>query len=147
MSLLIQDFVLIFMAWELSTTPVKMQERVIAVVSFVGFSLFVLYGLPPDMRYLLMSATWPVTVYAKGSQILQTFRVKHTGNLSVVTTTMNLVGATIRVGTTIQETGDAVILAGYALSFGLNFLMFVQYFLYIKQTKKLFAEAAAKKEN
>ena len=135
------------MAWELSTTPVKMQERVIAVGGFVAFSLFVLYGLPPDMRYLLQSATWPVTVYAKGSQILQTFRVKHTGNLSVVTTTMNLVGATIRVGTTIQETGDAVILAGYALSFGLNFLMFVQYFLYIKQTKKLFAEAAAKKEN
>jgi len=123
-----------------------MQEKLLVIGSFGSFSIFVLYFLPEDFYYMLMSATWPVMVVARGSQILETHKVKHTGNLSIVTTTMSLVGATIRIGTTMQETGDLVILAGYLLSFGLSLMMFIQYFLYMKQTKKLFEEAKAKKK-
>ncbi|CAJ1952512.1 unnamed protein product [Cylindrotheca closterium] len=135
-SLLIQNFVLIAMAWNLSATPVLTQEKVISSGGFVAFSIAVMYLLPEDLRYLLMSGTWPVMIYARGSQILETFQVKHTGNLSIVTTSMNLVGSLIRVGTTVQETGDVVILAGYILSFLLSFAMFVQYFLYLKNTRE-----------
>lgn len=135
-SLLIQNFILIAMAWDLSVTPVTMQEKVVSSGGFVAFSIFVMYLLPDNLRSLLMSGTWPVMIYARGSQILETFQVKHTGNLSIVTTSMNLVGALIRVGTTVQETGDVVILAGYVLSFLLSFAMFVQYFLYLKNTKE-----------
>lgn len=131
------------MAWNLSTTPVTIQEKTFAVGGLGTFSIFVLYFLPDDFRYLLMSATWPVMIYARGSQILETYQVKHTGNLSIVTTSMNLVGALIRVGTTIQETGDAVVLAGYVLSFLLSFGMFAQYFLYLKNTQE-FAPKAKK---
>lgn len=145
-SLLVQNFILIGMAWDLSSTPIKLQEKALAIGGFGSFSIYVLYFLPGDFRYLLMSATWPVMLYARGSQILETHRVKHTGNLSIVTTSMSLVGATIRIGTTMQETGDLVILAGYLLSFGLSLIMFIQYFLYMKQTKKLFEEAKAKKK-
>jgi uncharacterized protein YgiB involved in biofilm formation len=54
---------------------------------------------------------------------------------------MNLVGALIRVGTTIQETGDVVVMAGYVLSFMLSFGMFVQYFLYLKNTQEFAAKS------
>lgn len=139
-SLLIQNFVLIAMAWNLSATPVTAQEKLVSSGSFVAFSIFVMYLLPENLWYLLMSGTWPVMIYARGSQILETFQVKHTGNLSIVTTSMNLVGSLIRVGTTVQETGDKIILAGYILSFLLSFAMFVQYFLYLKNTQQFAAE-------
>lgn len=129
------------MAWNLSAAPVSMQEKAISSGGMVAFSISVIYFLPEDLRYLLMSGTWPVMIYARGSQILETFQVKHTGNLSIVTTSMNLVGSLIRVGTTVQETGDVVILAGYILSFLLSFAMFVQYFLYLKNTEEFAAKS------
>jgi mannose-P-dolichol utilization defect protein 1 len=129
------------MAWNLSSTPVTVQEKIFSVGGFVAFSILVMHFLPEDSRYLLMSATWPVMIYARGSQILETYQVKHTGNLSIVTTSMNLVGALIRVGTTIQETGDVIVMAGYVLSFMLSFGMFVQYFLYLKNTQEFAAKS------
>jgi mannose-P-dolichol utilization defect protein 1 len=95
---------------------------------------------------MLMSATWPVMLYARGSQVLETYGVKHTGNLSIVTTSMNLVGALIRILTTINETGDVVVLAGYLLSGGLSFIMFVQYWLYLQETMKLSKDTKEKKK-
>jgi mannose-P-dolichol utilization defect protein 1 len=95
-----------------------------------------------------MSATWPVMLYARGSQVLETFQVKHTGNLSIVTTIMNLVGALIRVGTTLKETGDTVVLSGYLLSLLLSVVMFVQNWMYYEKTLQVAQEmmdAKAKK--
>lgn len=106
-----------------------------------------IYVLPEDMRYLLLSSTWPVMLYARGSQVYETFQVKHTGQLSIVTTSMNLVGALIRIGTTLKETGDTVVLAGYFLSCALSLLMFAQYFLYLSNTKKEMAKKGEKKES
>jgi mannose-P-dolichol utilization defect protein 1 len=130
-SLLVQTFVLIVMTWNLSLTPVKLQEKTLVVATFLAFSVISLTVLPQDQWYFLQTATWPVMIFSRGSQLLQTYQTKDTGNLSIITTSMNLVGALIRVGTTLQETGDGVILAGYGLSFLLNFGMFVQYFLYL----------------
>lgn len=142
-SLLIQNFVLIAMAWNLSATPVSPLEKVTSTGGFVAFSIFIMYFLPENLRYLLMSGTWPVMIYARGSQILGTFQVKQTGNLSILTTSMNLVGSLIRVGTTVQETGDVVVLAGYILSFLLSLAMFFQYFLYLTNTQE-FADKSKK---
>ena len=58
--LLIQDFVLIVMAWNLSSTPVMMQEKVLSIGGIAAFTFFCLYILPENQRYLLMSATWSV---------------------------------------------------------------------------------------
>ena len=95
---------------------------------------------------MLMSATWPVLLYARGSQVLETYQVKHTGQLSIATTTLNLVGVTIRIGTTLKETGDAVVLFGFLLSFVLSLTMFVQHFMYLENTKKLSQKDAEKKD-
>jgi mannose-P-dolichol utilization defect protein 1 len=142
-SLLLQNIVLVAMTWSfLSKTsiPVNLQEQVLVVVGFVLYLVSVLTFLPDQYRYLLMSTTWPVMLYARGSQVFETFSVKHTGNLSIVTTSMNLVGSLIRILTTLKETGDMVVLSGYLLSGSLSFIMFVQYWLYLGRTTELAKE-------
>ena len=64
-------------------------------------------------------------------------RSKHTGNLSIVTTGLSLVA---RIGTTLKETGDLTVLAGFVLSVGLNFIMFCLYWLYLENTLKVSKE-------
>lgn len=93
-----------------------------------------------------MSVNWPVMLYSRGSQVIETFQVKHTGNLSIVTTSMNLVGGLIRIGTTMKETGDNVVLSGYLLSCSLSFAMFVQYWLYLEKTTQIANEMKKAKE-
>jgi mannose-P-dolichol utilization defect 1 len=142
-SLLCQNIVLIGMAWAFSmktSTPTSVQEQLLVVAGFALYVTAILSYLPDEYRYLLMSSTWPVMLYARGSQVWETFQVQHTGNLSIVTTSMNLVGAIIRILTTLHETGDSVVLGGYLLSGGLSLIMFVQYWLYLKNTKKVSQE-------
>lgn len=151
-SLLVQNIILIGMVWAFTSNtshPVGTQERILVLLGFSFYVISVLKYLPNDYRYLLMSSTWPVMLYARGTQVWETFRVKNTGNLSVVTTSMNLVGSLIRILTTLQETGDIVVLGGYLLSGGLSFVMFVQYWLYLKNTQKVtdeLKEVVKKKE-
>ncbi|KAG7351072.1 PQ loop repeat domain containing protein [Nitzschia inconspicua] len=151
-SLLCQNIVLIGMAWGFSKktpTPISIQEQLLVVMGFVVYILAVLSYIPESYRYMLMSSTWPVMLYARGTQVWETFRVQHTGNLSIVTTSMNLVGSLIRILTTIQETGDLVVLGGYLLSGGLSFIMFVQYWIYLENSEKIANEMkqeAKKKE-
>ena len=139
LSLLIQNVILVFLSWQYSTKPVNVQEKALVFLGYGAYVFVVVQVLPEDLRYLLMSSTWPVMLYARGSQVFETYQVKHTGQLSIVTTSMNLVGALIRIGTTMTETGDSVVLAGYLLSCVLSLIMFVQYFIYLNNTKKQMA--------
>jgi mannose-P-dolichol utilization defect protein 1 len=139
-SLLVQNMILVAMTWNFmnkTTIPITFQEQVLVIIGFLIYLLSVLNFLPDHYRYLLMSTTWPVMLYARGSQVYETFSVKHTGNLSIVTTSMNLVGSLIRILTTLKETGDMVVLSGYLLSGSLSFIMFVQYWLYLSRTTEV----------
>jgi len=96
-----------------------------------------------------MGSTWPVMLYARGSQVLQTFAVGHTGNLSIITISMTLSGSMIRIATTLKETGDMVVIAGYLLSGSLSLIMFGQYWLYLSKTTEILKkadDAASKKK-
>ena len=146
LSLLIQNIVLVLMAWQFSAKPVGAQEKTMAVLGYAVYVIVVLYLLPEDMRYLLMTSTWPVMLYARGTQVFETYQAKHTGQLSIVTTSMNLVGALIRIATTLKETGDMVVLSGFLLSGALSSLMFFQYFFYLENTKKEMDRTKGKKE-
>jgi mannose-P-dolichol utilization defect 1 len=139
-SLLCQNVVLIGMTWVFSTktsTPTSFHERLLVIGGFIVYFVAIVNYFPDEYRHVLMSSTWPVMLYARGSQVLETFRVQHTGNLSIVTTSMNLIGSLIRIVTTLQETGDFVVLGGYLLSGGLSFIMSLQYWWYWDNTKKL----------
>ena len=139
-SLLIQNTALIVMTWNfLSKTdsPVQLKEKFMIIIGFVLYCIGSSNFLPNEYRHLLMSTTWPVMLFSRGSQIYETYTVKHTGNLSIVTTSMSLVGAAIRILTTLKETGDMVVLSGYILSGSLSLMMFIQYWMYLVRTNEL----------
>jgi mannose-P-dolichol utilization defect protein 1 len=145
-SLPMQNTVLILMSWQFSAGVISSQEKGTAIVGFATYVFAILNFLPESQRYLLMSSLWPVMLYARGSQVLETFQVKHTGNLSIATTTLSLVGALIRVVTTLKETGDMVVISGYLLSMSLSFAMFVQYWIYLEKTLEIVKKAKGTKE-
>lgn len=142
-SLLMQNVALIVMAWQFKSSTVAIQEKAVATVFFVVYVICGMYVLPPDLRYLLMSSTWITMLYARGSQVIETFYDKHTGNLSIVTTSMNLVGASIRILTTLNETGDMVVVSGYLLSVVMCLIMFIQYWMYLEKTLEVQKQAQA----
>lgn len=117
------------------------------LIGFVLYCIGSLNFLPDEYRHLLMSTTWPVMLFSRGSQIYETYTVKHTGNLSIVTTSMSLVGAAIRILTTLKETGDMVVLSGYILSGSLSLIMFIQYWMYLERTNELENKKTTMKED
>lgn len=148
-ALVLQSIVITVMMWTYSATPkssgISMQERLIAGILYSLFVLGTCMLLPFDLQYILVSSTVPVLLYSRGSQVVETFRVQHTGAQSIVTTSMNLVGTLIRILTTINEIGyDLAVLSGFGLSFILNTLMFLQYFYYQKNTEKFLSELQMK---
>ena len=134
-----QNAILVVFAWKFAAkqSPVKSQEKLLVAIFGVVYVGGILKFLPEEHRHLLMSSTWPVLLYARGSQVFETYLAKHTGSLSIVTTTMNLVGSIIRILTTIKETGDMVVISGYLLGGGLSLLMFLQYWLYLAKTTEI----------
>ena len=67
--------------------------------------------------------------YANVPQILLTFKTKQ-AKWSPITAGMSLGGNLIRVFTTLQLTGDKLVLFGYSLGFGTNFLLLMQILFY-----------------
>jgi len=148
-SLLVQNAVLVVMVWKFSTktsSPVQSQERMLVVLCSVVYFGGVMKALPEDYWHLLMSLTWPVMLYARGSQVFETFSVRHTGSLSIVTTSMNLLGAMIRILTTMKETGDMVVISGYLLSGFLSLMMFIQYWMYLEKTTEILKKTEESKK-
>jgi hypothetical protein len=87
-------------------------------------------------------------LYARGSQIMETWQIQHTGAQSILTTSLNLVGGMLRILTTIKEVGwDMAVLSGFLLSAFMNGVMFLQYWYYLRNTKKFVKELKEKKQS
>ena len=63
-------------------------------------------------------------------QIVANFRNGHTGQLSAITVFLLLGGSLARIFTTIQETGDALLLSQYLVACSLNAIMWSQILYY-----------------
>ena len=59
-------------------------------------------------------------------QVISNYRNGHTGQLSAVTVFLLAAGAVIRVFTSIQETGDRVVISTYIVSSAVNMLLLLQ---------------------
>ena len=64
------------------------------------------------------------------SQIVTTFKNGATGQLSLITCTMNWLGTGARIFTTLQETQDPIILATFTSSFLMNTIILAQFACY-----------------
>jgi mannose-P-dolichol utilization defect protein 1 len=122
-------------------------EQVAAVAVAAAYGGAVVALLPPKHYPLLMATAWPVQVFSRGSQIVQTLQLKHTGTQSAITNAMNLAGSCIRIGTTIGEVGwDWAVLMSYALSVALNATQLLQFVMYRENTLRFWKSLQDKKE-
>jgi mannose-P-dolichol utilization defect 1 len=129
-------------------TATSASEQVFAAAVSVAYVTAIITLIPPKYYYVLMASVWPVQVFSRGSQILQTFRLKHTGTQSAVTNGMNLAGSCIRILTTIKEVGwDWAVLMGYVLSVGLNGALLLQFVMYRDNTRQFWLSLKDKKQD
>lgn len=140
-ALTFQCIIIILLVWKFANQPtISFQERFIASATFLIYVVCTYTILPRHLHYILVSANWPVLVYSRGSQILETFRLQHTGAQSIVTNGLNLIGGLIRILTTIQEVGwDVAVLTGFGLSTVLNLTLVLQQIHYRTNTEKFMA--------
>lgn len=169
-TLIAQNLVIVLLMWRFSKC--SLVEIGTAILVFVGFWLMAL-NLPADCglfeaclaaaksggaglaeactgvkpcQTMLISSTVPIMLSSRVPQILTNFKLGHTGVLSPITLSMNLLGSAIRIFTTIQDVGfDFGMLSSFACSVAVNFCLVMQCIMYSKKTKEVLAAAAAKK--
>jgi len=143
-----QTLMVIMLMWKFKVEPkISMKERSIVTALFVVY-IAVVFAVPVEKIYLLLSINMPVTIFSRGTQIHCYYTNKHTGAQSIVTVIMNFTGSAIRVFTTVSEVGfDIPLLSGYAISLCLNATMITQFIIYKKNTEKYMKELEGKKKD
>ncbi|KAE9419372.1 hypothetical protein Angca_002434, partial [Angiostrongylus cantonensis] len=108
-----------------------------AFFAFCWASVFAVIGnyIPTQILTALQALAIPIVVASKSIQILQNYKDRSTGQLSLVSASLQLAGTIARVFTSVQETGDNLLIIAYVLSAVLNALLFVQFFLYWNDAK------------
>lgn len=140
-----QVFLVCTLVWKYQ--GVSMKEIGIVSIIFSLYFFAVANLLPSDYYSLILNGNLPILVYSRGLLILDNYKLKHTGNQSLVTHIMNLGGSLVRVLTTLKEIGlDWAMLSGYIISISLNSMLFVQTIIYMKNTKAYFAKLKSKED-
>ncbi|CAD6189566.1 unnamed protein product [Caenorhabditis auriculariae] len=105
-------------------------------LAFVSSSVYaVVNGLVP-MEALtgLQAAGIPIVFISKTLQCLQNYREKSTGQLSLISVFLQFAGTLARVFTSVQDTGDQLLIISYGSAAVLNGLIFAQFFIYWNST-------------
>ncbi|KAF0756647.1 hypothetical protein AaE_004545 [Aphanomyces astaci] len=140
--ILIQNVILVLLLWYYSGATKSTQF--VGVVAFVALGAGMFY-LPSEFDWVLPSAGIPLSVMARIPQILSNFKQGHTGQLAFLTLFLNFGGSAARLFTTLQETGDQVVLLGFAISMLLNGTLLAQIGLYWSATDAAVAIQTKKK--
>ena len=134
---------MVLLLWHYTQT--KLTEKLSLLVLAVLYTVTAISLLPQDYRYLLHAFNDIIIIYSGGLQVLETYRVQHTGAQSIVTTSMNLIGEVLRIFTTLEETGgDWNMLLSFGLCATLSLTMFAQYFWYQANTEEFYKQQQAK---
>ncbi|UXI17993.1 max-like protein X [Sarcoptes scabiei] len=108
---------------------------------------FLLSGNVP-MKYLTLGQllSLPLMISSKLVQAWTNFVNGHTGNLSAITVILIFIGSTTRILTSIQETGDKLIILSFILTSTINLILVVQIFFYWNVTNELLRKNRNKKK-
>ncbi|XP_064639385.1 mannose-P-dolichol utilization defect 1 protein-like [Lineus longissimus] len=97
-------------------------------------------AVPVKMLALLQAGNVPVIVVSKLIQAFQNFQQGSTGQLSAITLMLLFLGAFARIFTSIQETGDTLIILTYVVATTCNGILVAQLLYYWGKTAKTKAE-------
>uniref|UniRef100_A0A914VAK6 Mannose-P-dolichol utilization defect 1 protein homolog n=1 Tax=Plectus sambesii TaxID=2011161 RepID=A0A914VAK6_9BILA len=78
----------------------------------------------------LQASTIPITFIARLLQATENYRNKSTGQLSAVSVLLQFLGSMARIFTSMQETGDKLIIASYGVASVMNGIIFAQLLMY-----------------
>jgi len=106
------------------------------------YSLALYASLNPDLCPLSFlwygqAANIPMILLGKFIQIIANFRNGHTGQLSAITTFLLALGAIARIFTSIQETGDKLVILTYICSSTVNSIVALQVLWYWNTTQRM----------
>jgi hypothetical protein len=124
--ILVQNFILVIMLW-CYMKPAPASSTVISVLAlFAAVTVGSLYT-PTEYQYILPLTTMPMMIYSRMAQIISNVKHGTTGQLSLITTFLQLGGSLARVFTTIMEVGwDMALLAVCGLSTALAGILMAQ---------------------
>jgi len=91
---------------------------------------------PVELLWYGQAANIPMILLGKLIQIMTNFRNGHTGQLSAVTCFLLSLGAIARIFTSVQETGDNIVILTYVCSSVVNTIIALQVILYWNRTSE-----------
>jgi len=91
---------------------------------------------PVSLLWYGQAANIPMILLGKLIQIMTNFRNGHTGQLSAVTCFLLSLGAIARIFTSVQETGDNIVILTYVCSSVVNTIIALQVILYWNSTSE-----------
>lgn len=138
--ILVQNVALVMMVWSYDARPVSYRVGVATVFAVLVTAAF---QCPPDYRQAMFYVTIPLNATSRLSQAWSNFSQGHTGQLALLTATMQLGGSAARVFTSLQERVAAVIFHGFWIGTLWNAVLVAQILWYWTATNEANAAAAA----
>jgi len=132
--LLLQDVVLLFLVTSLGDQRYLRLVLIIALLGGIGGSFYNELLATATLEYAY-SGMNVVFYYARAQQIWENFRASSTGQLSLISSSLLLVGNSVRVLTTLQEGGGTNMLVGFVISFLLNLFIVLQIFFTAQRSR------------
>ncbi|VDN99965.1 unnamed protein product [Rodentolepis nana] len=126
--LLVQSAIIAFLtiSWELS--------YVHGLVFLSGYVAFLSYTLssaiPLSVLAWLQFANTPITAISRGLQIFENYRNRSTGQLSALSIWLMTAGSLARIFTSVQETGDSLVILNFVVSSFVNIILSAQLIYY-----------------
>lgn len=122
-------------------------QSLIFMVSFgIVISILLSGRVPMNILWIGQVSALPLMISSKLIQVWSNFKNGHTGNLSALTIILIFIGSTTRIFTSIQETGDNLIIFGFLLSSTINLILVLQMFYYWTSTDEFIRKNLFKKE-
>ncbi|CDW54084.1 Mannose-P-dolichol utilization defect 1 protein [Trichuris trichiura] len=97
---------------------------------FVVCALYLWDWFSDDLVTVFQTLSILLVLSARGLQALENYRNQSTGQLSAITFSLLLLGSVARIFTSVQETGDPVIIMQYAVSSVMNAIICWQIYAY-----------------
>ncbi|CAH8843431.1 unnamed protein product [Trichobilharzia szidati] len=124
----IQNFLLAVMA--ITWTHSRLKAVVFSCIYMAGLAVLLSPALPMSTLVLFHTANLPIMLSSKIAQIWTNWCNGSTGQLSAITLCLFALGSTARVFTSIQETGDRLLVVSCILATVCNYILVGQLFYY-----------------
>ena len=89
--ILVQNIILVVLLW-IYMKPSPTVVTVLSITTLFAFVALVSFNLSAEYQYLLPLVNVPIMVWTRIVQIVNNFKIKSTGQLSIITTTLMFVG-------------------------------------------------------